>query len=470
MSYSKNHIQRSFWTLLLVVFITLFIFSGLAWGDKGKISHVSQFVNQFFDRFFNRLVTVFSFKPVPSQLLAQTYVLSQNYTIENLGPLMNTNILGHTIMFRLSTGETHLMLHYWGTGVTQMIDLNLETGAAGFTNGEARGRSPGSNATVLHPNDKIYFGSGEPGDVMSYDPKTGIVQILGKLSDKATQYALIGDDSAIYFGSCCLGKVDRYDPATGVLESFGRMDDAGSTYQYAYTLGADNRYVYVGLGQSPWYLGIYDKQTGQKTLYWKEDNDTGGNVLQGVSGGWYYDRTNSAQPWYRKYYKLENGTPIEISKSELPPTISYIYRGNIVQEPNYFDDKYGYEVDLGDVFPDNTRNYIVVKWRKVGESSWQSATISNFKLSPSVNKRIYSWPGKENKLFGFVEAYGPTFEYDTVTGMATTLGHTLYSMYDTLFTKKDIYISIGFIDKVFRNNNFSCEGNSSNNNQTFCIN
>jgi hypothetical protein len=271
---------------------------------------------------------------------------------------------------------------------------------------------------------------------MEYDPATGRARQVAQLHQKGAQWAEIGDDGLVYVGECCQGGVERFNPKTDVLENFGPMDTNGGTYQYAYTLGADGRYVYVGLGQQPWYLGILDTQKKTKTLFWKNDHDIGGTVYRAKKGGWYYCRNTSLA---KKWYRLEGGRPIEILPTEIPETFQSYEHDGVVTDPAKFASQFGIELDLDEAYPDRSRERAIIRWRQAKANQWQSVDVSGFNLQPIRVKRLYPWEG--NQLLGFADFYGPVFLYDLTIRKATVMGRPKFSLYDALFAKGDIYFS-----------------------------
>ncbi|MBE0542919.1 MAG: hypothetical protein IH623_16355 [Verrucomicrobia bacterium] len=373
------------------------------------------------------------------------YTLGQGpFVLEDLGSLLSANTQEKQIMFRLPNGDLHLLLYYVVTEAgkypLQILDVNLSQGTTRLTDG-ILGR-PGPNATVLHPNGKIYLGSSDPGYFLEYDPLTGATNFIGKLHPtlrRDAQVAEIGDDGCVYVGeySPLGGGLARYNPTNAVFEDLGLLDTNYNAPQYSYTVGADNRYVYVGLGQQPWYLAIYDTQTTNTVLYWKSENDTGGRVSRGIAGGFYYWRRMADATI--KWYQLAAGQPTEIAATNVPPLFQYYERGNVIYEPANFRSHFGVEINLDDAYPDSSSNHAIVRWRTVGASNWQSVDVSGFRLQPINIKRLY--PLDTNRMFGFADFYGPVFAYNIQDTTTTTFGRPQYSLYDALFEVGNIYLS-----------------------------
>lgn len=342
------------------------------------------------------------------------------HRIEDLGPVIEAATLSQRLMFRSRrTGQVHLLLMYTGTAQFQGMDVNLDTGETRVVDLAPGG--PGTNGTILHSNGRLYIGSGH---LTEYDPDTGEIRLIGRLAE-STQYAIEGDDGAVYLGECVKGYVERYDPATGVLENFGIMDDPGPPYyRYAYTLGADGRYVYVAIGQMPWYLVIYDRQTRRQKVYWKDAGASYIGVSRGAGGGWFTQAPGGA--WYR----LVDGEPQPLAKGERPQLDSYP-RGLVSDVNEAVARKvFGYELDLGEATPDTaTGGYAIVRWRKPGESEWRAASAP-VRMTAEVVHRLYRF--SETELLAIPFGYGPLALYDTLTGRVTALGRTQRSLYAAL--------------------------------------
>ena len=371
------------------------------------------------------------------------------FTVQNLGSVLSANTQDRQAMFVYTNSDKHLLLYYDNLATLkypfQLLDVNLTQSTWRLTNG-VPGRPP-IHAISLYPNGRIYMASGDPGYFMEYDPITGSTHQIAQLSQKYGQCSQIGDDGWIYVGEAVQGGVDRYNPNTGAFEYLGRMDSYSvGALQYAYTLGADTRYLYVGLGEDPWYLAIYDTQEHTNVLYWKDQEDISGTICHGTNGFWYYYRgtTNG-----NKYYILTNGVPTQIG---LWPVV---YPGNkhngVVDNSGgitTFTSVFGIEVNLDNVYPDSSANQATVKWRNVGNTNWNSVTATGFNnLLPVIIKHLYAWDN--NRLFGFAADYGPVFWYNLANVTTTTLGYPQFSLYDTTFDGNVIYLS-GYPDATLQ--------------------
>jgi len=362
------------------------------------------------------------------------------YKVEDLGVLVQSASIDALFMFRHpGDNHLHLMLGYAFVFPLQYVDIDLDTGEV--FSFDARGSRCGAKGLVPHPNGWIYITTGDTGYFYAYNPTNKVVREIGRFGDRDGYIAVLGDDNSVYIGGSTKGCVDRYNPETDVLETFGIMDDPGPPYyRYVYTLGADGRYVYAAIGQNPWYLVVYDCQTKEQRVYWKTAN--AGYV--GVSRGW----KDGVPGWYAEvsggsaagFYKLENGQPIATSRTGV--TLSPWYQRGmpyVSSELSTFPSLFGFEVNLDKAIPysSSSNGEITVRWRPVGQNQWKEARTA-VRCAPQPLKRLYQYG---NELFGFVEAYGPTFTYNPATRAVNLLGRTGYSCYDAVHTQGIWFLS-----------------------------
>lgn len=339
--------------------------------------------------------------------------------------------LEHRLKFHLpEKNEDHLLLYYvllqYGRQPFQIVDINLKTGQVNVA--EASPGRPGPQATILHADGKIYLGSGAPGFFLVYDPVAGQTRQIHRLADNGAQYISQGDDGAIYLGECVKGYVERYDPKDGSLENYGIIDDPGPPYyRYAYTLGSDGRYIYIAMGQMPWYLVILDRQTRSQKVFWKDPNNAYVGVFRGRDGGWYASRSVKNGP--KTFYRLRGDTPEPVSQA--PP-------GAPQHIPLGWPTPPAYEFDYSEAIPDSsTGGRATVRWRQQGTSEWRQASAT-LRLGPFDLKRLY--PAPEGKLFGFTSFYGPVFTFDPRNEEIAILGRPQRSLYDALYTAGEWFL------------------------------
>lgn len=378
-----------------------------------------------------------------------TYTLSGGpYIVENLGPIIENASIQQTALFRLSNGETHVLLFFRsptnsnqddGTLPLQILDVNLDT--ADYKLVDTSTTLGNVSTILLYPSDKLYVCTNDPAYFIEYDPLAGVAREIAEFSDKRGQSTIIGDDGIIYIGGGIKGHVDSYDPRTGMYRRYGIMDDPGgsSYYRYAYTLGADERFVYAGIGQQLWYLVVYDRLSQQQTTYFKEDG-VFGTVFQGADNKWYYKRQSNEENW-RKWYRLENGSPIEIQEAYVPPPRTPSLDGHdAINDILHFEEQ-GYIVNLDQAIPNSINgSTVVIKWRRADSTDWQSVEVSNVYITPGKIRQMEPDPEYADSLIGWIDGYGPVFRYKPATGETIFLGTSVVtSIYDALFAGEKWY-------------------------------
>jgi hypothetical protein len=368
------------------------------------------------------------------------------FTVENLGSLLSGATLWQQWMFRLpSNNDLHLLTYYSVASFakpTQILDANLTKGTARLTNISA-GR-PLNYSTVLYSNNnKCYTATGSPGYFVEYDPLTGGTNIISIGADRYPQDMEVGYDGWIYLGQYSGshgGCLSRYNPTNATFQDWGTVDPAAmGSAQYGYTVGADGRYVFVGLGTSPFYLAIYDTQGSTTNFYWKTNNDTGGWVLQRkTQDGWDYERkvSDGSIIWY----SLSNGVPTVIATpAPYSHYDNYSEKPGIVLGTANFPSHYSTEVNTDYAYPFGGSNYATIRWRTVGDTNWQSVSATNLSIEPISVQRLYLYTN--NTLLGLASGYLPAFLYDLNTSNTTILGTTSFSLYDAVLDSERVYFS-----------------------------
>jgi hypothetical protein len=351
--------------------------------------------------------------------------------VEDLGSVVQTATLEKTYAVTLpQTNEMHLLLYYvlqqFWKAPFQILDVNLASGHAEVMDA-VLGR-PGPNASVLHSNGKLYVGSSDPGYFLVYDPMTAQTQQLAQLADKGAQFAIEGDDGAIYIGECVKGYVERYDPNSGTWENYGIIDDPGPPYyRYAYALGSDGRYVYIGMGQMPWYLVVYDRVTRTQIVYWKDQQLLFCGISKGLDGAWYAEASWPLTG--TRWFKLNGSNPPEALPQGQAPTLDP-NRKPLYNLASGIPSSFEYNLDFADAYPDTgNEGRPAVKWQNKTESTWHQAT-AQLRIGPIEVKRLYA---DNQTLFGFTGFYGPVFHYDPGTQKISIIGRPQRSLFDALY-------------------------------------
>ncbi len=376
--------------------------------------------------------------------------LGTNLRIDNLGAPLKGNTQEHQVMYKTNDGHRHLQMYYdtFGASPIDVVDIDLENAKVVKSSLERNVGRVGTRCHVFYPaNNKMYIGSSDPGSFSEFDPTTGATKYISAVKYKGAYHCEIGDDGWIYIGQITAGVVkgaglERYNPTTGVWQDLGVIDPAfNGALQYAYTLGADNRYVYISLGQLPWYLAVYDTQaTSNKIkIYFKENGDTNSNISKGADGKWYYTKYHLGETPYKRMYKFENGIPVEVSST--PVLDQWYQQSNVISDKSAFKQVFNTEVNF-DKANSNSENggTVEISW-KTDSGSWQSATVNGLSQVARTIKRLYPWPGREDKFLGWASEYGLVFLYDASSKDIQSLGYPTRSLYDAVFVGPIIYIS-----------------------------
>ena len=389
------------------------------------------------------------------------------FTVEDLGAPISLTTQERIMMYRTNNTHRHLQL-YWDTAVNEsgailpddLVDIDVENGVvatSSLTGGNLF--RPGFHCNIFYPaNNKTYIGGT---GFFEFDPTTGTSRFIHNIDYHFCEYAEVGADGWIYLGGITSSAhvaagLNRYNPMTDTWQDLGVIDPGypsnsptGANQQFAYTLGIDSNYIYVGLGQNPWYLAVIDKSnfSAPPALYWENEGDTYDYILNGTDGNLYFRRQN---PAFTKTYSLANGVPTETTSY---PTFTS-YRANVVDDSSLFPSStyFNTHINLDNANPNSGNgNQAVIGWQ-TDSNAWQWATTTGFSLAPTVIKHLYVSPSDPSKLFGWADNYGPVFTYATSTATVQTLGYPLYSIYDALFSGTSTYLS-GYTSATLRYDN-----------------
>ena len=354
--------------------------------------------------------------------------------VEDLGAPCQRRLLWDNFVYRAKdTGHLHLYLSYsasnqrGGDPPWQLVDFDLETGEART----AMGSPGGGGRAFMHSNGKLYTAAARPPTLVEYDPATGKTRILGRISQDyyaGPQSHYERPDGTLFIGTFS-SRACRYHPKTDQLVQFGEMGEPG---RYVYNIGADDRYVYCGMGgRGRWFLVVYDMQTGKQTSWFRpEPGEKSDGHLGRTADGRFVFGTREKQ------YLLEDGKPVALEK-KLPPDRS---------KPENFwplttaEAALGLQVDLADAQPTNWNGgTVAVRWKMKDEKEWRSAKLTDVDIRPTAVCRMAAAP--DGTFIGATTGHGLMFRFDPETGKSTYLGSPVDSTYDILVAGDMAYFS-----------------------------
>jgi len=336
---------------------------------------------------------------------------------------------------------------YWGPHTTFTIDLSSGTVKQHVV--------PESlySGTTLGPDGSLYGHRCEhTGTVLwTYDPaKNKIKDVPGTVPvGGETKPIVVGTDGKIYGGGSRSAKACAYcyAPDTGKITDFGTMGPSHAPNQcWGYSIGADNRYVYMASGKIPWYLVAYDKETGKDEVLLTATNP---RDYIGVSQLRYGCRAVLKQTDKRSvYYWLHQGKAKELKDPrEKPPWLQPDKAEPWVALPAKP------EVWLGKAIPESDGKAEV--WYRNAEAKAAVAGKASSSAKPDdlgwsiVKLDVPTYPVpilrlvalEDGRLCGSGQSYMGNFIYDPKTGQHEHLGRLPLSHYCTTVLDGMVYMS-----------------------------
>ncbi len=184
------------------------------------------------------------------------------FRFENLGVPVTKAMLMATAVGPDATGTRDVLyFDFAQTGAKLfLVAVDPDTGEARQYNSPS---GPGAWALVRGPDEKMYLGTWDTGEILRFDPtapERGI-EVIGRPSKSETyiwQYA-VGKDGRLYGGTYGNAKLVSYDPRSGAMEDLGRMDD---TQMYTRSVAAgSNGKIYAAVGYGRANVVVYDPLT-----------------------------------------------------------------------------------------------------------------------------------------------------------------------------------------------------------------
>jgi outer membrane protein assembly factor BamB len=184
-------------------------------------------------------------------------------SFESLGiPVRIGALMGCVVGPNGRGGEALYFNFNQASGKLFLVQVDSITGAARQFNAPDGHEA---EALITGPDGNIYLGTGEGGLILRFNPAKAYkgIEVLGKpASSESYIWQLdIGKDGKLYGCTYPQAKLVSYDPKTGAMEDLGRMH---TTEMYARSLAVGpNGKIYVGIGTAEGDLVVYDPQTRQ---------------------------------------------------------------------------------------------------------------------------------------------------------------------------------------------------------------
>lgn len=204
---------------------------------------------------------------------------------KHYAPLLVPNPDGKTYDAVLRYYET-----YWGPHTLLFIDLGTGKVKRQF----AGTALPDQHRYHIGPDGRLYQHwsmSGKGNVLTAYDPATDEWNPLVEHLNVGGEFQPIvtGTDGMLY-GAGAGGKAQvtayQYDPKTGKVVNYPVMGPSHSPDpSWAYTIAADDDFIYIASGKVPWYLVAYNKKTGKDMVLFEQKKAKGYiSVSQGRYG------------------------------------------------------------------------------------------------------------------------------------------------------------------------------------------
>jgi streptogramin lyase len=182
---------------------------------------------------------------------------------EPLGVPVRTGGLMGCILGPDGLGGESLYFNFNQTGGKLfLVQVNPDTGESRQFNTP---EGPGAWAFIAGPDERIYLGTWDGGLILRFDPRQSDkgIEVVGKPSPTESylwQYDL-GKDGKLYACTYPQAKLVSFDPKTGAMEDLGRLHPT-EMYSRSVAVGPNGK-VYVGIGTSIGDLVVFDPETGK---------------------------------------------------------------------------------------------------------------------------------------------------------------------------------------------------------------
>ena len=347
----------------------------------------------------------------------------------------------------VESSSWHLLLNYTtrGTSPGQLVDVNLSGGTNTVVELEPNGAA---QKTLLFDSneDAVLIGLGEPGNLYSYSPASGVATFVGSIViSRQFQTASWGLERMInggagsafdqaIFGTYGQGaEVMTLDVATGTLASLGKPLGSESTaYCYSYTVaakaGTGGEWIYAVIAYTDpvWQLAMCDPADGTWTL-WHPGDGSAVMTLKQSTGGDLYAVVSGV------YYEVVDGTATEVVAPEGKTWFAEYDLKGFDSGASNWETRSGIEVDLSEAGATSVRDVVISHRPTAGE--WTAQTIE------SLYTRAFDLVGIAERGDGKLEivpaTYCPHATYDPDTGGLAYLGNPNRSWYDVAWDDVD---------------------------------
>jgi hypothetical protein len=225
------------------------------------------------------------------------------------------------------------------------------------------------------------------------------------------------------------------NPETGEVRLYAPIGpDHDGVTAYGYSLGVDDKYIYVASGKVPWYLLAVEMETGEVTVLAETepgDYKTRMRVYDDWPGASAHVQKNDEAE--KKFYWLWHGEMYEKTEGGTPP-----WEGADTPAPPWADNPPEPEIFKGqiDPEPDGTAHLWV---KHVGAEEWTDYVLPDVERYPLEVHRIALM--NDGRLFGSASGHKGRFLYNPATGERTDLGRDRSSLYAVVPYENLVYWS-----------------------------
>jgi len=279
-------------------------------------------------------------------------------------------------------------------------------------------------------------------DLWVYDPRENSLspkQIINAGYYGQTNRMTTGTDGGIYGTVGHRGEqkagIYQIDPATGHLTDYGPVGPAVRGSPYAMGIAADNRYVYVAYGKTPWRLLAYDRKTGQARELLSVPSQGGIGVQQLAKGCAASATTGKGLDAKRTEYWLHGGKAIPKGETDDRPP----WGGSADPPPRVAPSLPKPIFDLAEADPTtNPDGSAVFRYRFTQTEQWKDLRFKPPTYGATITS-LFALP--DGRIFGGNMDRGGFFLYDPRTDRTTYLGRIALAHHCTALLDGRLYLA-----------------------------